>query len=33
MITKLTVERLFNSLSFEVEIRKEEITILTGPNG
>ena len=33
MITKLTVERLFNSLSFEVEIRKEEIAILTGPNG
>ena len=33
MITKLTVEGLFDSLSFEVEIRKEEITILTGPNG
>ena len=33
MLTKLTVEGLFNSLSFEVEIQQEEITILTGPNG
>ena len=33
MITKLAVDGLFDSLSFEVEIREEEITILTGPNG
>ena len=33
MITKLAVKGLFDSLSFEFEIRKEEITILTGPNG
>ena len=33
MAIKLSIEKLFNSLSFTIEIQEEDITILTGPNG
>lgn len=33
MLTKIHIEKLFNKFTYDIELKKEGITILTGPNG